>query len=355
MNETLTIPEIKRVESGDLPRHETISRTGAFSGARSKILAILAIPLICCALSFPIVDSNFFRGYADPQWVRSSSQIYSSRNADCEIVIFGDSTAITGIDPKIVEAATHMHTCNLAQTKGVLAVLGTSALDVYLRNNARPRILLIQFAGADFYSPGSWRDTTAYMEGVVPMLRFYPRRQFLKAIVRHPEIYMGMMHYAYITGLINLLRNRFHRTVLPHSEQTPIDVHFVRAVPAFKNCDRVEDLDPIFHAPDARFIRALRQHYSGMADHLILDAAPLSECDKRIGFLDRTLSGIDNKEEPYPVTLFNEGYEHYTAAGARRLSNEIAAQIESLVGREQRHSSSESASRESNAVRSRGQ
>ncbi len=337
MSETLT-----SLESGcadptaapvyqDLPQPEITRQDALLTSVWAKVLLVLAIPVVSCVLSFFLVHSQAFQRYADPLWVRASDQIYTARSVDCEIIIFGDSTAITGIDPKVIEVATHLRTCNLAQTKGVLAVLGTSGLDMYLRHNPRPKILLIQFAGADFYHAESWRDTAAYMEGVVPMLRFYPRRQLVNALVHHPEIYMGMMHFAYLTGPMNLLRNRLRRQVPPHSAKVPIDVHLVLPQPAFKSCKGVEDIDPMFHAPDASFIRELREHYGALADDLVLDAAPDSVCDARLQFLENALQGLNNRERPYPAQLFNEGYEHYTAQGAARLSAAIARQLEPLA------------------------
>jgi len=337
MSETLTTLEPMCAEPlaapgpPDLPRLKLTGRHALTTSVWAKVLLVLAIPVFSCVLAFFLVGSQIFQRYADPLWVRASDQIYTARNVHCEIVLFGDSTAITGIDPKIIEAATHLRTCNLAQTKGVLAVLGTSGLDMYLRNNPRPQILLIQFAGQDFYHPGSWRDTGAYMEGVVPMLRFYPRRQFVTALLHHPEIYMGMMHFAYLTGPMNLLRNRLRRQVPQHSAEVPIDVHLVMPQPAFKSCKGVEDIDPMFHAPDATFIRELREHYGALAGNVVLDAAPDSACDPRLDFLENTLVGLDNRVRPYPAQLFNEGYEHYTAQGAARLSASIARQLEPLA------------------------
>ncbi len=363
MSEILTRPESGCAEpkaapgSADLTQLKITRLHALITGPWAKVLLVLAIPVVSCMLSFFLVGSQVFQRYADPLWVRASDQIYTARNVNCEIVLFGDSTAITGIDPKVIEAATHLRTCNLAQTKGVLAVLGTSGLDMYLRHNPRPHILLIQFAGADFYHAESWSDTGAYMEGVVPMLRFYPRRQLVNALLHHPEIYMGMMHFAYLTGPMNLLRNRLRRQVPPHSAKVPIDVHLVLPQPAFKSCKGVEDIDPMFHAPDASFIRELREHYGALADNLVLDAAPDSVCDGRLQFLENALQGLNNRERPYPAQLFNEGYEHYTAQGAARLSAAIARQLEPFAAAaQQKPAQSETAtSRESNQPQGREQ
>lgn len=291
---------------------------------------IVAVPLLACLLSFVLVDSALFERYADPRWVQSSNRVYLSYQVPCDVVVYGDSSAITGIDPKVVQQETGLRTCNIAQTKAALVVLGTSALDRFLENNPRPRFLVLQFTGADFYRPGSWDDTTSYMEGVVTLLRFYPKRQFLVALLHHPEIFMGMMHYAYITGPLNLVKNA-RRSRTEQSTGDLVDVHFIRPEKAFSSCAQAQDIDPIFHKPDLNFIRYLRKRYGPMADHLLIDAAPLSSCDSRYLYLQQHLSGLDNTLITYPFSLYNEGYAHYTAEGAERLSMQLAAQINRLA------------------------
>ena len=293
------------------------------------IALIVATPLVACLFSFRLAESEWFRLYADPQWIRSSDRIYTARDIPCEVVVYGDSTAITGVDPRLIQQATGLKTCNIAQTKGVIVVLGTSGLDRFLQHNPRPRYLIMQFSGGDFYQSHSWLDTTSYMEGVVPLLRYYPRRAFLSTLIHHPEIFIGMMHYAYITGPLNWWINR---TKYPNwNPNTPlVDVHFVRPEPAIQRCSEATDLDSIFHKPDNAFIDALRRRYSGAADHLLIDAAPISACDDRFDYLARTLLNVDNSLERFPVNLYNEGYTHYTKAGAERLSEEMAKQIESV-------------------------
>ena len=294
-----------------------------------KIALIVATPLLACFFSFQIADSSWFRRSADPQWIRSSDRVYTARNVPCEVLVYGDSTAITGIDPAVIQRLTGLKTCNIAQTKGVLVVLGTSGLDLFLKHNPKPRYLVMQFSGADFYQPRSWVDTNAYMEGVVPLLRYYPKHIFLTALARHPEIFMGMMHYAYVSGPLNWWINR--TKFASWNPNTPlVDVHFVRPEPAFKNCSETTDIDPLFHKPEESFVRRLRKKYAGAADRLVIDVAPLSACDDKLDEIARTLHGTNNSLELFPVNLYNEGYTHYTKQGAERLSKEMAKQIETL-------------------------
>ncbi len=292
--------------------------------------SMAAIPLIACALSFPIIKSNWFRKSADPTWVQASSMLYVAHDAPCQIVLYGDSTAITGLDPIAIQARTRLRTCNIAQTKGALVVLGTSALDIYLAHNPRPKYLLFQFSAADLYLPQHWSDSYTYMEGAIDLLRFYPTAEFTRQLIRHPELFIGAMHYAYISGPVHYWQNRHRQNALFDLHASLLDVHFIRDYPSYDNCTEVVDADPVFHSPDPTFIQMLRQHYAHYADHILVDVAPISACDPHAAHLAHHFPGVDNTLQQYPVSLFNEGYTHYTKLGSAMLSQQIAAQIGSL-------------------------
>ncbi len=291
------------------------------------VVTLLLVPATACILSFLVVGTRFAQLEGDSGWVRAGSQIFLAHDVNCEVLVYGDSTAITGIDPKILYQYTHLHSCNVAQTKGAIVVLGTSALDIYLNHNQRPKYLVLQFSAADFYRAESWADTTSYMEGGIDLIRFYPKESVYTNVIRHPELLFGVTHYALVTIPINWWRHRRESEPMKHTAETPIDVHFIRNEPSFGACVEQEDIDPMFHRPDQSFIQWLRKHYQTRADHLIIDVAPSSLCDQRVPYLRKALVGIDNSLEQYPVTDFNEGFTHYTADGARLLSESVSAQI----------------------------
>lgn len=324
--ETAVDPSLEK-EAGSVAAQQQASKRSRKQW--QMISVIVGLPVLACLLAFVLTYSQWFRKHADSQWIQSSDRVFTAHDIPCDVLVYGDSSAITGVDPAIVQQRTGLRTCNVAQTKAVIVVLGTKGLDLFLAHNPKPRYLVLQFTGADFYKPESWKDTTAYMEGVVPLLRYYSKRDFILTTLRHPEIIMGMMHYAYVTGPSDLWTNRRHLANL--TSNTPlIDVHFVRSEPTQTNCALVDDLDPTFHTPDPVFVQQLREKYAHAADHLLIDASPLSTCDPKFNYISQHLHGLSNTLERYPPELFNEGYSHYTKAGAQRVSEELAQQIQSI-------------------------
>ena len=69
----------------------------------------------------------------------------SLHQANCDIVLDGDSTAEVGLDPTIFEQQTHLKTCNIAEPDGVRVLNGNAILDQYLAQNAPPRVILFLF------------------------------------------------------------------------------------------------------------------------------------------------------------------------------------------------------------------
>ncbi|HEY0797254.1 MAG TPA: hypothetical protein VGD64_15895 [Acidisarcina sp.] len=301
----------------------------------AKLAFFIAVPIAFWFIAFFFIKTPIFRKHFDQDWISASSPVYTARNVNCEIVVYGDSSAITGVDPEVVQKMTHLKTCNIAQSKGALVVLGTGGLDVYLRNNQRPKYLVIQFAGPNFYKPTSWADSPGFMEGIVPLIRYFPKRDLISLLPRHPEVITGVLTYAFLAGPESVWKSRHSPLKIAGSPETPINVHFVRTEPAYSSCKQQADGDRIFHKPDPAFISGLRERYSKLADHLIIDVAPDTECDQRVPYLRAHLGGLDNTLQQYPVTLFNDGYTHYAPAGSLRLSQELANQINSYHAPEQ--------------------
>ena len=74
---------------------------------------------------------------------------FSQKHVDADIVIFGDSTAIYGVDPLTVGKALGMTVVNLPNTIGSLPVTREDVLDEYLKHNRAPRLLVFYFSAWD--------------------------------------------------------------------------------------------------------------------------------------------------------------------------------------------------------------
>ena len=65
------------------------------------------------------------------------------KHQDCDVVLYGDSTALTGLDPDIVQRITGLKSCNIAEAGWIEDVVGTDfPLQAYLKDNKRPRFIV---------------------------------------------------------------------------------------------------------------------------------------------------------------------------------------------------------------------
>ena len=83
---------------------------------RTTVLLFWLIPCIPSALilmAFLLVRTSFFRNYMDSDWIAAQRVVFETSHRACDIVIFGDSTAMVGLDPVILERQTGLSTCNI--------------------------------------------------------------------------------------------------------------------------------------------------------------------------------------------------------------------------------------------------
>ncbi len=160
----VTSPEESKISS--LPSVQVRGNKDIHCGraATRYCIALLALPLIAVPSFIALGCSDFFLHHGASVWVRSNDAVFEMSNRDCDVLIFGDSTAMTGINPEVVERNTGFKTCNIAVTNAVLAVTDNHTLNHYLAHNAKPKVLLVQFSPDGFLRDSrSWRPD--YLSG----------------------------------------------------------------------------------------------------------------------------------------------------------------------------------------------
>ncbi len=293
---------------------------------------ILTIAGAGLLLSFPIQKSRFFRRCCEQDWLHTDEAAFRIRNADCRIVIYGDSTTIVGLDSEAIEAATRLKTCNVAQTGGVPQALGLDPLDRFLANNPKPALLLLQFHPYHYRAPETWHDD--YVVGFIAMVKFYPPQLVALAAARHPDSILGLMYNVFSRGTINgISRMRGSAAALRDR-----DAYLKFPMPPLRNC--LPPTDRNTKVPDPAWLRLLRSRYTGRADHLLLNINPGgSACHPPEDQIRSAVAGLtDNRYEVLPTSFFRDEFDHPSSAGVEYLSRAAASQIvKTLDGTEGGH------------------
>ena len=321
----------------------SISQAPAHSPSNSSqhclryTLLLVLFPLLAIPAFIGLGRSNFFLHHGASVWLRSNDAVFDMHGRDCDVLVFGDSTAMTGIDPDVVESNTGFRTCNIAVTNAVLAVTGNLPLDHFLAHNSRPRVLLVQFSPDDFQAENRQWHQTIYAEGMLEVLRHGNPGQSAALLLSHPQESISFAGYAAgYTAWYGIKDVWFHATHLRPEEDTVTvrNGFFTPPSPARTSCAASED----HVAPDSgqaaytrTLVSDLKNSYADRSGVVLVNVAPIPACDPDLKAYTSLLDGVtSNSLLPLPIGYFNDG-RHYTARGSRVLSTLISKELNAVV------------------------
>jgi hypothetical protein len=284
------------------------------------VLLMLIIPALFLASSIPIVRSKSFPVESGDPFLLNPDYAFSLNHVDCDVVIYGDSTALTGLDPTMVARATGLKTCNISQARSIVEILGMLALDTYLKNNAPPKYIVMQFAPETLSRS---RSSFFWQEGLTLLLRKKSLFQALPTFIRHPVEAYDFSIWAIkakVASLINptfdfasteaIFRSRGGLLILPKPPET--------------HC-----LNEIAYAPPmVDWVRMLKEQYANHGTRVLINVSPLPTCSPiatRVAADTRNVT--DNSLSLYPIGLFGDLDRHLTLEGAERASLELGEQL----------------------------
>ena len=273
------------------------------------------------------------------------------KHADCEVVIYGDSTALTGLDPQIIQQVTGLKACNIAEGITIQRVVGSSfPLDSYLANNKPPRYLLAM------YTPSILRPyikpfDTYGPEGIAYALQYDHSRSMLLRLSRRggwqvkmqDKLGVPMIVFDLWAGRMMILDllERLHVASEPHSTLNSRAQRDARQgfwpypLPPETHCIRqtygmmAKDFQSY---PDS--VAKMRSLYTVGDTTVLINIAPVADCDELKQTYRELNAGLhDNAFEVLPISDFNDGDVHFTPEGGRQVSLEAGKQILALEQR----------------------
>ena len=297
-------------------------------------LVVVLLPLLAIPCFIALGRSDFFLHHGASVWVQSNDAIFNMRDRNCDVLVFGDSTAMTGIDPDVVERETGFRTCNIAVTNAVLAVTGNLTLDHFLQGNAPPKMLIVQLSPDDFQKEDRVWKHTIYAEGLLELLRHGPAGQSRHLLLTHPHEAISFAGYAAGFSAYYAVKDIWFRVSHLRSEEDLVQVRngfFTPPAPARTYCDTTASLAD----SDGDFARAIadeyRSAYGARSSVVLVDVAPIPSCDDNLKAYTSELDGVtSNQLLSLPVSLFNDR-RHYTAFGSRVVSTLIARQVNEMA------------------------
>jgi len=319
-----------------LPRETADERTEQHTGdpAFFYCLLVVLLPLLAIPAFIGLGKSDFFLHHGASAWVKANDEIFNLRGRNCDVLVYGDSTAMTGINPAVVTQKTGFKTCNIAVTNAVLAVTGNLTLDHYLQQNEKPKMLIVQLSPDDFQQENRVWKHTIYAEGLLELLRHGSPEEGRRLLLTHPHEAVAFAGYAAGFTAYYAIKDMWFRTTNLRPEEDQIQVRngfFTPPSPARTYCDPASAL----RDGSRDFPRSVADDYiNGYSDRsavVLVDVAPIPSCDANLAAYSSELEGVtSNSLLSLPIGAFNDD-RHYTAGGSQIVSTLVARQVNDIA------------------------
>jgi len=291
------------------------------------LLPIVVCPLLLLTAAFLILPTQWFALRSSNTYLANLGYGATLAKRDCQILIYGDSSAMVGVNPAILQQRTGLTACNIAEFAGMTVVSHTLLVDMFLQRNPRPRYLVFLFAPENLSIPANWTSANVgTFEAISFRLEYARNLSTARLLFTHPSDTFGWAEQG-----LRLALERIRSGPMPATAAHLRDT-FAGQLPvigtALTKCDTAIYMRP----PDPVWIAQLRTRYGIDGTTVLIDATPLADCDPSLSFYRQHLNSlIDNVPyQPIPVSSFvEEGRLHANQSGVRLISDRIADQIAS--------------------------
>ena len=295
------------------------------------LVAALGCGVLVVMYAVSLAKSPGFTQLVPNPYVQVQDYPFSLNHADCDVLIYGDSAAMTGLDPGTIEQQTHLKTCNIAQMRPVVALLGTIPIDLYLEKNKRPKYLVIQMSPETFFFDHGWEKVSTF-EPIMLLLRQRSGTSTDWELVKHP---LQTLRFAKTVLMDRYLPD--HEVMAAYEQSyahTVSDYYKSRGLLAIPKPPATKCQYGEFTADfpvDTKWIEDVRNKYSALGIKVLVNVSAVPECDQGVAFYRRTLMPhVDDDLQIWPITYFNESDRHFTPDGVKLISTALSKQIEAL-------------------------
>ena len=136
-------------DQGPVRAAEDGSGTGHERGFGRYLLSMSVLLLVMYCVPFYVVRRADFDAMANTPYSIPLNSAFQIAGENADVVLFGDSTVLHGIDPSQMSQELGVKVINLPNTGATLRVMDDLSLRRYLAGNRPPRLLVLYFAPWD--------------------------------------------------------------------------------------------------------------------------------------------------------------------------------------------------------------
>jgi hypothetical protein len=290
----------------------------------SICFVVVEIILLACALIIARTPSPIdISGYG-----------HRTAGAVCEIIIDGDSSAMIGLDPAVIEKRTGLKTCNIAESRSIQDFVGPiKPIDDYLAHNPLPRYLVTSWAPTDFELNREPRFSNA-AEGFEYTIRYDRSPWLWKQMVLHPVDTAALLAWeerAMLRRIRLILTGTGGYTWTVRKRELRDSRHGWMSGDGIPEtaCEGTpkDDVTSTLQL-NRTAVEFFRKRYEDKGIKVLVNVSPVADCVDNLEKKLALIEGLhDNRFETFPVHSFYEHDVHLTHEGAERYSEEVAAQI----------------------------
>lgn len=334
MPSTAPLPPYMQLATRPIPQ----AKSSVLRAAARYVIWLALIEILALSGAFWVATQPWFMDHEAPPNLRMMGYALRAAGKNCDVVLYGDSTALVGMDPSVIQSETGLTACNIAEIRTVLEVVGVHLpLDQYLAHNRPPKFLITA------WGPGNFDFEHRPMESYFPdgyLYEFqYNRGPWLwGALIRHPKGTISFL--LWVQG--SILQNLLNKLVLGSPQQVDYrslrdsrDGAFLFPQPPQRACEQFPSMPWISPARLRTSADKFKEQYATRTGHLLVDITPIADCFVEGRYRIASVQGLyDNTAQLWPVDKFASMNIHLAPQGARSFSEQVARQIEAIQQQE---------------------
>ena len=294
------------------------------------LFLLLLIPAISFPLPFWIATLPSYEHWSTSQWtpmLEYAYDVHTTPGQTPDVVIFGDSSAFIGIDPRILNRRLGIRSLILPGSIGSIPVTGDAPLRSYLAHNPPPRLLVLYFSpwNLDFSHIPKFR----LFEGEEMLLRHGAVREIAAFTLRHPTEMLQFPFRLYSTFGPKMLHAALHH--VNREQQTADALGHADYQPAPSLTASCSIPAHYLSQTGTASVEELRRRYSTLNTRVMVYVAPIPGCRNSAEAADRSytaLSAAPPKVLPPHDFVGDVYYAHMLPSAVPEATDVLAAALE---------------------------
>ena len=290
-------------------------------------VSLLLVPCLFYFAMFPLamLPGLGFDRWGGDKWAPVLDFGFHADCQNADVVVFGDSSAAVGLDPRLIDAEVGTKSVVLPNTVGSLPVTGDMAVRRYLAHNSPPRLLVFYFLpwNLDYQRTGTGKF---YFEGEEMLLRNGSWREIAAFARTHPrEMLSFPWEMNSMLGMQNILitlrSNRFRETAEARG-------HIDYANPVGPMSSPCEIPSAYLRQEGSASVRELVRRYATPQTRVAVYLAPIPDCQNAGLLLRRSfaeLGALPPRTLP-PSSFAEDGLYGHILPGSVAASSRLFAE-----------------------------